>query len=255
MLPCGGAFQPAATPALEDGPSALKLDPKGLYHAGPPRYASPEKRCPMPDFTSKYEARSEADTLRLLREQPMAWVHSQSAGGPLATVLPLRPVLSKEGRLVALKGHFARANPHVAALRANPRASVLLLGAHGYISPSWMADRTQAPSWNYVSAWFETDIRLIDDPQDVVALMRDMVETMEAGRPNAWSLEDMGPRYEKLARGVVGFESRILAAHPRFKLSQDDRDDVYIDIHHALEEEDPALLSWMNTFNPGRGPK
>jgi transcriptional regulator len=206
----------------------------------------------MADFASKYPPRSEADVLRLLREQPMGWILSQTATRPLASVLPMRPVEDEEGRLVALQGHFARANPQVAALRADPKACILVLGTNGYTSPSWLTDRTQAPSWDYASAWFETEVRLLNDPAETVALMRDIIDTMEQGRPNAWKLEEMGPRYEKLVRGIVGFEARILANHPRFRLGQDERDDVYPELRKGLARENPQLLAWMDAFNPDR---
>lgn len=206
----------------------------------------------MAGFADKYPPRSEEDVLRLLREQPMGWIASQSATGPLASVLPMQPVQDEDGRLIALKGHFARANPQVAALRADPKATIMVLGTNGYTSPSWLTDRTQAPSWDYASVWFETEVRLLSDPGETVALMRDIIETMEAGRPNAWTLEEMGPRYEKLARGIVGFEARITAIHPRFRLGQDERDDVYPELRKALARENPPLLAWMDAFNPGR---
>jgi predicted FMN-binding regulatory protein PaiB len=208
----------------------------------------------MTDFASKYPPRGDDDVLRLLHEQPVAWIMSQTTAGPLASVLPLRPVV-QDGRLVALKGHFARANPQVAALRSDSKACVLVLGTNGYTSPSWLTDRTQAPSWDYASVWFETEVRLMNDPGETIALMRDIIGVMEEGRPNAWSLEEMGSRYEKLARGIVGFEARILSAHPRFRLGQDERDDVYPELRKGLARENPDLLAWMDYFNPDRNGK
>src|SRR3989454_12436337 len=92
---------------------------------------------------------------------------------PRATLLPMLPV-EVDGRLERLMGHFARSNPQVQLLQAQPRALILFLGVHGYISPSWTADRTQAPTWNYASAQFDTDIEFFEDPAAIEAHLRDL---------------------------------------------------------------------------------
>ena len=208
----------------------------------------------MADFARKFDPKSPDDVARLMDENPLAWIVSRGAGGPAATVLPVRAVTGEEGRIVALRGHFARANPQLAGLRADPRALILTLGPHGYISPSWMADRAQAPTWNYASAWFDTELTFFEEPAKLEALLRDLVGVMEDGRDDAWSIDAMGARYEMLSRGIVGFEARVVQSTPRFKLGQDERDDVYADITAGLAAEGrDALLAWMERFN--RGPK
>ena len=73
------------------------------------------------------------------------------------------PGSDQAGTLVGLWGHIARSNPQVESLRRDPRAEILILGANGYISPSWMADRTQAPTWNYASVQVLANIAFIED--------------------------------------------------------------------------------------------
>ena len=187
-----------------------------------------------------------------MRGHPLAWVVSVATGEPRATLLPMLPV-EVDGRLERLMGHFARSNPQVQLLQAQPRALILFLGVHGYISPSWMADRTQAPTWNYASAQFDTDIEFFEDPAAIEAHLRDLVTTMEAGRPNRWTIEDMGARYRSLARRVIGFTARIRATRAKFKLGQDERDDVFSDIVRGLESQGASeLLAWMLAFNQQR---
>ncbi|HVW70815.1 MAG TPA: FMN-binding negative transcriptional regulator [Steroidobacteraceae bacterium] len=202
---------------------------------------------------NKFAARSSEDITKLVQDYPLAWVVSTAGGEPRGSLLPLRPVFV-EGRLAGLTGHFARSNPHVGLLRRDGRALVLFLGCNGYISPSWMADRTQAPTWNYASSQFLVDIEFFDDAGEVEAHLRDLVGAMEAGRPNAWSVDEMGERYRSLARRVIGFTARIRAAEPRFKLGQDERDDVFADILAGLGRERAGVLTqWMKAFNPDRG--
>jgi predicted FMN-binding regulatory protein PaiB len=199
---------------------------------------------------SPFDARSPEDVARLIHRQPFGWIVCGAGDQARATVLPLRPVFDAERRIVRLQGHMARGNPQAAALREHPTALILLLGPHGYVSPSWMADRTQAPTWNYASAQFLVDVTLVEDAEGLQAHLRDLVGAMEAGRPNAWSVDEMGARYESLARRIVGFDARVVETRARFKLGQDERDDVFADILGGLEHEGASeLLGWMREFD------
>lgn len=202
----------------------------------------------------RFAPRSPQDLADLARQQPLAWICSAGPAGLLSTPLPLVPRFAPDGRIVAVEGHFARSNAQVAALRADGRATVLWLGVHGYVSPSWMADRTQAPTWNYASAQLQVDVRLMEQPDAIVAHLRELAERMEAGRVDAWSIDDMGPRLAQLAQRVIAFRAEVLASQEKYKLGQDERDDVYVDILAGLDAQpDAALPAWMRRFNPGRG--
>jgi len=202
-----------------------------------------------------FDARSPQDFADLVQAHPLAWICSLGEGGPRATPLPLLVQLDADGRPRAVEGHFARANPQVQALQQNPLALVLWLGAQGYVSPSWMQDRSQAPSWNYASAQCRVRVQFLGDE----ALHRHL-DTLsrhhETGRPCAWATAEMGPRLHELARRVVGFRAEVVELHQRYKLGQDERDDVYADILTGLGAQgDGELQQWMRRLNPGRGPR
>lgn len=200
---------------------------------------------PLDPPPERYRHRDEADVLALVREHPFAWVVSSPAGFS-ATPLPLRPVLDPAGRLVALLGHFARANPQVARLRAHPRAQMLFMGPHAYVSPSWLGDRTQAPTWNYACAVFDCDLVWQEGEAETEALLRDLVDAMEQDRPRAWRLDDMGTRYRGLARGVIGFRADIRDRRVVFKLGQDEPEDLFPQILAGLGGEGhTTLAAWM----------
>jgi len=202
----------------------------------------------------KFCARTPLDVVRLVRGQPLAWIVSDSGGGgnPIATLLPLLAAPT-EGQVTALTGHFARSNPHVPALQRDSRALVLFLGVNGYISPSWMADRTQAPTWNYASARFVVDVEFFEDAARIQAHLRELVGVMEVGRAAAWQIDEMGARYRTLSRRVIGFVAHVREVGAKFKLGQDERDEVFADIVRGLEREHSAeLLEWMQAFNPQR---
>ncbi len=204
----------------------------------------------MDPVPPKYAASAPA-VAALVRAQPFGWIVSGAGPDARATPLPLRSRLAPGGQVEALVGHFARRNPQVEALRQDPRALILMLGAHGYVSPSWMADRAQAPTWNYASAQFQVEIAFMDDGAALRAVLDDLIGAMEKDRPNPWSAAEMGERYASLSRGIIAFEARVLEARGVFKLGQDERDDVYVDILGGLEGSE--LADWMCVTNPGRG--
>jgi len=194
-----------------------------------------------------FETWTDQDVADLIGANPLAWLVSAS-GGFSATPLPLLADLDADGRLRTLTGHMARSNPHVAALEADGRALILFMGPQGYVSPSWMADRTQAPTWNYAILRIEAQVRF--GAVTVDRALDRLSGAMEAGRPNAWSPAEMGSRYTGLSRGVVAFQADVLRLEGKFKLGQDERADVYADIVAGLGQGD--LTDWMTRFNPTR---
>ena len=179
---------------------------------------------------------------QLVAAHPLALVISANGGMPLATPLPLLLERGSDGAMTLI-GHFPRVHPHTEVLRREPRALAVFMGAHGYISPSWMADRTQAPTWNYETAQLEIDVEFDDSSAATDEALAQLVEHMEHGRPNAWSIADMGARYARLSAAVVAFRARVTTTHLKFKLGQDERSDVRADILAGLADtgEGPLL--------------
>jgi len=196
-----------------------------------------------------YAARSQDDLLRLLAHQPFAWLVSAGGEDAAFTPLPLRAECDADGRLVALRGHLARRNPHLARLRRDGRAQALLMGPHAYVSPSWLDDRTQAPSWNYAAAAFELEVALSEDEADIRAELDALVAQMEAGRARAWSLPEMGERYARLAVGVTALRGEIREIRATFKLGQDEKRQDFAQLLAGLQAGgEHALAHWMRDF-------
>jgi transcriptional regulator len=169
-------------------------------------------------------------------------------------LLPLRAVVGGDGAVVALSGHLPRAHALTATLRRDPAATALFVGAQGYVSPSWMRDRTQAPTWNFASVRFRLRVRFDDDAAALKAHLDDLVAAMERAAGGDWSVGEMGARFEQLAQRIVAFRAEVVATRARFKLGQDERDDVFADIVAALSARgDAELAAMMTAFNPGRG--
>ncbi|MCD9005976.1 alpha/beta hydrolase fold domain-containing protein [Luteimonas sp. XNQY3] len=203
---------------------------------------------------SLFQPRAHQDVVDLVAAQPLAWIVSGPAGTLSATPLPVQVECGADGAPLRLLGHFARSNPQWKAFAEDPRATVLLIGPHGYVSPSWFADRSRAPTWNYATVVFEVEIELRDTAEDADRLLRHLVDDVERGRPGPWKVEEMGPRYLALREHIVGFHAHIRATRATFKLGQDERDDVFDDILRGLWDTGQLpLAAWMRRFDGGRG--
>ena len=196
---------------------------------------------------------SPADVDRLIATHPFALVISSGTGTPLATPLPLLLERDANGEM-ALLGHMPRAHPHTELLRRQPRALAIFQGAHGYISPSWLTDRTQAPTWNYETVHFEIDVEFDDSADATEAALTLLVDHMERGRPNAWSVADMGARYATLAPAVVAFRARVISTYAKFKLGQNERHGDLSEILTGLEctKQQPLLDAMMRVASSSK---
>lgn len=198
---------------------------------------------------SRYAARGTQDLARLVAEQPFAWLVSAGGADACFTPLPLRAEFDASGALRVLRGHLARRNPHVARLRRDPSALALFIGPHGYVSPGWLDDRTQAPTWNYAAAAVELRMETLEDDASIADELGALVAMMEAGRERAWRLSEMGERYARLATGVTALRGEVVAVHATFKLGQDERPHDFAQILSGLEGEGAhALVAWMRAF-------
>jgi transcriptional regulator len=199
-----------------------------------------------------FAPQSEEQVLRLMLEHPLAWVVSLGDGTFRATPLPLRPRVAG-GRIEALEGHLPRAHAHCALLQRDGRAIILFTGPQGYISPSWVSDRTWAPTWNYAVVQFVVNISFDETPARLDAHLDDLVNAMEKGRPGAWSVAEMGARYETLKRRIIPFVATVVEQRAKFKMGQDERDSVFADITSGLGRTgSDELLAWMRELNPRR---
>lgn len=182
-----------------------------------------------------FQPGSPNDLVDFIARYPLAQVVSASDCNYEATPVPLVAEVDEAGTLVGFIGHFARSNPQVELIRKNPRAIAIFLGAHGYVSPSWMRDRSQAPTWNFETAHFVVDITLMDTAGEASAAIERLLDQVEADGPRRWQSHELGERRGRLLKGVVGFVATIVETRVKLKLGQNERQDVYEDIVLGLE--------------------
>ena len=157
----------------------------------------------------------------LMRAQSFAtMITADDAGAPFATHLPIL-VDPARGPFGTLRGHVARANPHWRYLAAGRPTLVIFSGAHAYVSPSWYATHPAVPTWNYVAVHASGTGALVEDAEQVRALLADLVHVYESPGPEAWSFEALPADYVAgMQRGIVAFEIPIARLEGKAKLSQ-----------------------------------
>jgi transcriptional regulator len=169
----------------------------------------------------KYQEDRAADALALIRDLGFGTLASISGSQMVFSHIPLIPVM-RNGRLAAIAGHLARANPHVAALEDQPEATILFNGPNHYMSAQWYTPgNPAAPTWNYVVVHAEGRIRLARDEAETSAIVDDLIRANEARLPEQWDLDSYSPeRRAILLKHIVGITLEDLRLTAKFKLTQ-----------------------------------
>lgn len=195
-----------------------------------------------------YERFTDADVQALIAEYPLAWVQASHGDALEASLLPLVGEYDEQGRLTALIGHLARANPLCGALLTNRRASILFRGPEGYVSPEQAERRDWAPTWNYAQLTLSCDIDV--DDRHTERSLDVLIEAMERGRPAPWWASELGERYPGMLRAIIGFRAPVVALRGKFKLGQDEREDTLRAILRNMPDQ--SMQRWMMRFNAER---
>jgi transcriptional regulator len=181
----------------------------------------------------------------LVEEIGFGTVFAQTPDGSRVAHVPL--VSTGEG---AVHFHLARGNALTRHI-AGTSALAVINGPDAYVSPRWYSDRGQVPTWNYVALELEGPVRQMDyDGLHglLVAIGERHEARIEAGTP--WRPEEVPQElWDKLAKGIVGFELEVRAWRPTFKLSQNKPVEERLRVADALEAQgSPALAALMRTF-------
>lgn len=172
----------------------------------------------------KFEVEDPAALLaELCREVPATLV-THTADGFRATILPML-FDPAEGEHGTLRGHWAKGNPQWRDVGPDTLALALFNGPDAYISPAWYEEKRLTgkvvPTWNYVTVQAHGRLTLRQEPDWLLAHVRQLVDRHEEGRPDQWSIDDAPDGYvESHVRGIVGFELRIERLEAKSKLSQ-----------------------------------
>jgi len=180
-----------------------------------------------------------------IEENSFATLVTTNSEGPAVSHLPLL-LDRKIGPNGTLIGHMAKANQQWREL-VNGDALAVFHGPHAYISPSWLDEQNVVPTWNYVAVHVTGKVQLVEEPPELLDIVRRYVNVYEASMPEPWQLESADPDFiEKLLDAIVGFTIKITSIEGKWKLNQnhpEERRQKIIDGLEARPDEDSASIA------------
>ena len=179
-----------------------------------------------------------------MRRHPFATMVAVVSGALDAVDVPLL-IDPAAGPLGGLRGHIAKANPLWREVADGAEVLAIFRGAHGYVSPRWYPSKREhgrvVPTWNYEVVHSRGTIRWVHEPTWVRDLVSDLTDQHEAGRADAWSLNDAPEDYVAgMLIAVVGFEVLITSLTGQMKLSQNKSHTDRAGVVAGLEESEDS---------------
>ena len=193
-------------------------------------------------YTPKHFEQTNASALwDFIEEHAFGTLLTVADGRPTLSHLPFLPDRSAR----VLHCHVARANPHWQEIQRSPQALAIFMGPHGYVSPTWYAERGGVPTWNYSVVHVHGEARAVDDAERTRKHVEALAAKYERGRPSPWV-----PDYDtRRVSGIVGIDLHVSRLEGKFKLSQNRSDTDRARVVAALEasgsDEDAALARLM----------
>ncbi len=133
-----------------------------------------------------------------LVEHPMAQLVTMTAGGLVATPLPMLYEASAEG-MGSLVGHVARANSQWSQANRAVEALAIFTGVNAYVSPNWYPSKGEhgkvVPTWNYESVHVRGEFVVHDDRDWKRALVTRLTERHESRLTVRWAVDDAPADY------------------------------------------------------------
>ncbi len=162
-------------------------------------------------YTPKYfEITDSQEINRFIEQNSFGQLISTVEGRLSATHLPFLFDTERSQLLC----HFAKPNPQWEQIEGQ-EVLVILQGAHGYISPSWL-DSPAVPTWNYQTVHIYGTCKIIHETEKLKQIVDALTAKYELAFDEPWQ-----PAYnESLLQGIVGIEIDITEIQCTFKLNQ-----------------------------------
>jgi transcriptional regulator len=123
--------------------------------------------------------------------------------------------------------HLARGNA-ITKYLDGAEALFVINGPDGYISPDWYGIDDQVPTWNYVALELQGVARKMDEA--ALTAQADALSAMNEARlapKPVWTRDKMPDGlFDKMLRGITGFEMEVTAWRSTVKLGQNKSADV-----------------------------
>ena len=161
-------------------------------------------------------------TRSLIQNYPFATVLSYTENSdPFINHLPVL-FKSADPNENVLIGHMAKMNPQWQHFQHNPKATLLIHGPQTYITPTWYKSGCDVPTWNYAVVHLQGRMKLIEDFDSQILILKHLANHFEKDNPKPWVFElpDDLRDPQVLTRSIVSFEFQIEKINAKFKLSQ-----------------------------------
>ncbi len=97
------------------------------------------------------------------------------------------------------------------------------------------------PTWNYVAVHTYGGIKLIDDPEPQLDILRSTVSFFEQNLPERWRIDLTSGLVPRLLSSIIGFRIEITRIEGKWKLSQNHRQGRRNRVIRKLEEQSGEL--------------
>ncbi len=198
----------------------------------------------------------------LIRAHPLAsLVSSDDDGFPFVTHLPLHladapwpeateaapgPADTGHGEALLLLGHCAKPNPHWRYLLARPKALVVFMGPHAYMTPRVYPDLARVPTWNYLAVHCQVQAHMLESFDDKDHLLKHLIHDHDPAYAAQWRA--LAEDYQhRMMNGIVAFALRVTDVQCKVKLNQH-RPEAHAAMHALYaegNEDERQLAEWM----------
>lgn len=176
----------------------------------------------------------------LIGEHPLASIVTSTEDGLTADHIPMIITApSADAPFGTLRGHVARQNP---LWQYASELLCIFQGPSAYITPGWYEEKKQngavVPTYNYAVVHAHGTLRVVEDPQEFLALLNSLTSHFETQRTTPWQITDAPSDYiHHLMEAIVGIEIPITRITGKWKASQNKTTQNRINIAMGLREE------------------
>jgi transcriptional regulator len=167
---------------------------------------------------------------------------------PSATHLPF--LVEQRGDKVVLISHFAKANPQAQDI-ADGTALVIFTEPHAYISPKHYEKELNVPTWNYLAVHAYGKAVIIDDKEQVAALLEKTISNYEADYLTQWNKLPADYKF-KMMNGIVAFEIVVDDLQGKKKLSQNkteqERQNIINAFSNSADNNEQDIARYMSSL-------
>lgn len=150
-----------------------------------------------------------------------------------------------------LIGHMAKRNPQWQHFAENSESTIIIHGAHTYITPKWYRSGRDVPTWNYAVAHLHGKIELIKSFEGQIEILKQLSNFFERSNQNPWQFELPDDLLDETVLGsaIISFKFHIEKIEAKFKLSQNrsaqDRQGIMDGLMSRTDEMSKIVRSMM----------